>query len=160
MLPRLRSLHAPSFRDRLRHQHSCHVYQQAPVPACLHKKVHVRSTHSTQPSSPRLLPALRAAGPAARTDPIAMPHVCCDTRTGVVRLRYMPHKHASERSNQSQNKHPALELARPSKNEPRRRGHSGHCLRMFCINTRLSVHVHLASACRRTGRRRGLDFRV
>lgn len=152
MLPRLRSLHAPSFRGTLRHQHSCHVYKQAPVPACLHKKVHVRSTHTTQPSS--------CLQPAARTDPIPMPHVCCDTRTGVVRLRYMPHKHASERSNQSQNKHPALELARPSKNEPRRRRHSGHCLRMFCINTRLSVHVHLASACRRTGRRRGLDFRV
>jgi len=63
-------------------------------------------------------------------------------------------EHASETSNQSPAKHPALVLARPSKSEPRRRRLWPCCLRlrMFCINTRPSVPWPLASACRSTGR--------
>ena len=135
MLPSLSSLHAPSILGRLRHQHGCHVYGQAPVPAGLHN---VHSTVHATASQPRLQDCCCCESCLQH----ALVRSQCPMYVAIPGLAWYGHGTCVRRV-QSQETYACTLLSRwhvHPRNEPRRRRHSGHaCLRMFCINTRLSV---------------------
>ena len=126
----LRSLHAPSFLGRLRYRWWLHAWlprlrTRAPVPASLHKVYHCQ---------PRLQDSCLQLQALVRSQ--------CPMYVAIPGLAWYGHGTCVRRV-QSQETYACTLLSRwhvHPRNEPRRRRHSGHaCLRMFCINTRLSV---------------------
>lgn len=117
MLPSLTPLHAPSILGRLSHQHGCHVYGQAPVPAGLHN---AHSTvHATTYCQPASSPKTAAASPACSM-PLSDPNAPC-------MLRYQGWRgtatvHASAGSNPRRHMHAPCSRAGTSIQETNRVG--------------------------------------
>ena len=127
------------------------------LPACQRRRCRAAYIHciynSTLPASSPRLPPAGCCTPWS--DPNA--HVCCAARTGVVRYGTCL-EHAAGGSNPR-----ATTLSSRWHVHPRANLVGVGTLAMppyVLHNTRLSVRLPLASACRCAGRRRSLDFRV